>query len=495
MKPWERVCDCRVFLKRTMLGAAGAALAGAWPGWVDAAEDRRPNILMIMTDDQAFEAVGFMGRYPFLETPNMDRLAREGAVFRNAFVTTSLCGPSRATILTGTHAHRHGVIVNRGTHFDHSLPTFATVLQAAGYETGLIGKLHFPETMDPLPGFDYWYGHRGQGTYRGNTFNFNGENIRVEEYYTDHVSRKAAEWMTRPRDKPFCLAVWHKSPHSPYDPPERHANAFADAQVPEPHAWNDDLASKPAWVRARAAFGDRHWRARLAEAPERIPPTPWDPTGRSAQRLKSRLRMLLAVDEGLGVMLEALEESGQLDNTLILYTSDNGLSMYEHHPSFYSKMLMWREPVRVPLLVRYPPLVKPGTAIEGMALNLDFAQTFIELAGAAAPATMQGRSLAPLLAGRDGDWRTSFLYAFFSGPEGKRPYTIGVRTETHKLIVYPHLAAEELYDLVADPHELHNLAADPALADVRARLYAELERQQQAPGFHYPEQDAEAEAD
>lgn len=451
------------------------------------AQRQRPNILFILTDDQAWNVLGFTGRFPFLRTPHLDRLAREGAHFLNAFVTTSLCSPSRASFLTGCYAHRHGVRANEQRDIHPSIPTFPQVLQKAGYETAFIGKWHMRPVSDPRPGFDEWLSFRGQGEYVNPTLNQNGREFQQEGYMTDLLTDYALRWLRRPRRGPFCLLLWHKAVHGPFTPAPRHQNAFADAELPKPPNFDDTFAGKPRWLRRGAFYGQRREQWEQSEGkpiPDALPVGEWNP--RNPAHL-NYLRTLLAVDESVGQVLAALEEMGQLDNTFILFSSDNGFFLGEHRRG--DKRLMYEESIRIPLLVRYPPLVRSGVRIEEMVLNIDVAPTLLELAGAPIPKTVQGRSFLPLLRGEKVEWRRSWLYEYFQEDwlPGV-PTMLGVRTERWKYIRYPDLPGEleELYDLEKDPYELRNLAADPAYAEQLKALRGELERLLKETGYGEP---------
>ena len=471
MSDEHRSMSRREFLR---YGAAGVAAASiGWPGGPLAAAADRPNILFVLTDDQRWDAMSCMG-HPFVKTPNMDRIAREGVMFDNAFVTTSLCSPSRASFLTGAYAHAHGVVDNAGKEFDPTFPTFPRILQAAGYETAFIGKWHMAGHANPRPGFDYWLSFVGQGRYGNPDLNENGRDFQAEGYMTDLLTDYAVNWLKRKRNKPFCLILSHKAVHGPFTPAPRHEDAFADASLPEPASFKDTFEGKPEWQRRAAIYGQRkaHWLASEGKpVPDSLPPAEWD--GRNTARL-DYYRALLAVDEGLGRVFETLEATGQMDSTFIVFAGDNGYFHGEHRRG--DKRLMYEESLRIPLLMRYPAAIKPRTHVSEMCLNIDLAPTLLDLATVAAPETMQGRSVLPLLKGNRVKWRDSFLYEYFREDWMPGiPLMLGVRTERWKYVCYPDIEdIEELYDLQKDPHEMHNLAADaghaPVLEDMRGRL-------------------------
>ena len=434
-----------------------AIAAGIWG--VPAAAfgaDARPNVLVIITDDQRWDALGCLG-HPLLKTPNLDRLAAEGARFANAFVTTSLCSPSRASMMSGRYAHRHGVL-NNFTEYPDALPSFPMRLREAGYETAYFGKWHMGETNDaPRSGFDFWMSHAGQGRYFDNEWNINGRRQRIGGYYTTVVTDNAVRWLQRPREKPFLLVLGHKAPHGgPIEPEPKYAHALDELPVRKPanfDAWRD---GKPSWL--AQSF-----------------PT-WHGAGgplyniRDYDRfVRSYLATLLSVDESVGRLYAALEETGQLDRTLIVFTSDNGFALGEH--GRVDKRTMYEESIRVPLLVRYPPLVRRGLVIREMVLNIDLAPSVLDLCGVEPLPDVDGESWKPLLLGQRHGWRHAWLY--FYNYEDEFPYTPnvrGIRTADWKYIFYPSgdgtpsRYTAELYDLRHDPLETRNRIDDPSAA-------------------------------
>ncbi|MFO7973347.1 MAG: sulfatase-like hydrolase/transferase [Candidatus Hydrogenedentota bacterium] len=465
----QHTLNRRSFLTTTA-GLTGLAFSAHTP----AQPSGRPNFLFVLVDDQAWNAMGHTGRFPFLDTPNMDRLAREGASFANAFVTTSLCSPSRASFLTGCHAHIHGVRTNERRDYDYTLPTFATELQKTGYATAWVGKWHQAPKAGPRPGFDYWLSFRGQGRYMNPELNQNGQDFKAEGYMTDILTEYAVDWLKRDREKPFCLTLSHKAVHGPFTPAPRHANAFPDAQLPEPPNYADDLSDKPRWMRRAQTHGARvePWRkSEKKEVPDRIQPGPW--RGDKENQL-NYLRALLAVDESLGKVLDTLEQRGALENTVVIYTSDNGFFLGEHGRG--DKRLMYEESLRIPLLVRHPKLIPAGSRPEAMALNIDVAPTMLDMAGVPVPETMQGRPLTEVLTGKAApEWREAFLYAYYQeGWLPGLPTMFGVRTKRWKYIHYPEVEddIDELYDLETDPYELDNLVNDPQHQEKLAEMQA-----------------------
>lgn len=421
----------------------------------------RPNFLLVFMDDQRYDAMSCAG-HPFLKTPNMDRLAREGAYFRNAFVTTSLCSPSRASIQSGQYAHTHGVINNRGLDLRPDAVTFPKLLQKAGYQTAYVGKWHQSPTNEKRPGFDYWVSYRGQGVYLDPPINVNGRRVKATGYMDDIMTDYAIAWLTKERDKrkPFSLTLAFKAVHGPFTPPERARNLYSDAKVELPETFDEPLTNKPEFLRGRKAR-DNGESARMNRQ----------------EFIRKYSRTVRGADDNLGRMLDALQKEGLLDETLVIYTSDNG---YYHgeHGGLSDKRSAYEESIRVPMLARYPRLIKPGSQIDGIALNIDIAPTFLAAAGVEVPETMQGRSLLPLFTGQAGDWRKSFFYEYFREPQHPNTPTIqAVRTDRYKYIRYLEPPdTPELYDLKNDPLETRNLHDDPASAEVLASMKKELER-------------------
>lgn len=415
------------------------------------------NVLIVLTDDQRWDSFGFMG-HPFLTTPHLDRIARDGTWFSNAFVTTSLCCPSRATMLSGVYAHTHGV-VNNTSELAASWPTFATLAQRAGVDTCYIGKWHMGgHTPEPRPGWSTWMSFRGQGQYhypggprvppydRG--MDFDGRFQQMDGYVTDFLTELAVDWLAkRTSTRPFCMVVGHKACHAPFEPAPRHAEAFAEAVVPEPLPDTEEAyEGLPEWLRRQrdTLFGvDEPYRK-------------W-PDFRSWYL--DYHRTLLAVDEGVGRLLATLEDRGLLDRTLVLFLSDNGFMHGEK--GTLDKRCFYEPSIRVPWLALAPRGGGRGPLPE-MVLNLDVAPTVLDALGLEPAPTMQGRSTLPLILGDPVHrWRTDFLYEYFFEKQfPSTPTVVGVRTATHKLSTYHGVwAADELYDLRSDPAERDNLAA------------------------------------
>lgn len=457
-----------------------------------------PNILFIMADDHACQAMSCYGS-AVNETPSLDRLAREGRRFGRCFDVNALCAPSRATILTGTYSHANGFLRNRDR-FDGSQVTFPKLLQGAGYETAIIGKWHL--VTEPT-GFDYYNVLPGQGQYWDSAFKEKGEpwvdgpagGIDQQGYVTDVITDRSMQWLAnRDADKPFCLMVHHKSPHTPHDYPERYGALFADGDLPEPATLADDYATRP----VLAACDSAHSRLdRLT--PEICGRWGWDdPRGPSRlagsalrkwayQRFfKGYLRLVASLDDNVGRLLDFLDDQGLRDNTIVVYTSDNGFFLGDH--GLYNKQWMYEEAQRIPLIVRYPNHVPAGTVNDHLVATIDFAPTFLDYAGAEVPETMQGQSMRPLLEGHSpADWRQALYYHYY-GQFGVESHT-GIRTERHKLMhFYDHKPAPvwECFDLKEDPDELNNVYNAPDQAETVMHLKQELHALQATLGDDQP---------
>jgi arylsulfatase A-like enzyme len=433
---------------------------------------RGMNVIFILTDDQRYDELGFMN--PVLETPHMDRLASSGVHFRNAFVTTSLCSPSRASILTSQYMHNHGVVDNnsgiaQGARF------FPEYLQEAGYQTAFFGKWHMGEVEsgtrkmdDPQPGFHHWLSFAGQGNYmpvyidgKVNQLNLNGEHLPQKGYITDELTDYTLDWLSTGRDseRPFFIYLSHKAVHADFEPPERYRNLYADARI-EPPASQADTAEnydgKPMWVKNQR----NSWHG---------VDFPYHST-LDVQEYKRRYhRTLTAVDDSIGRITAWLEENGLADNTIIVLMGDNGFMFGEH--GLIDKRNAYEESMRVPLLAYIPGLAEPGRVVEEMAAGIDIGPTMLDIAGVAQmPAQFEGRSLLPLALGQDsGDWREDLLYEYYW--EFNYPMT------PTKLIQYHGVwDIEELYDLRNDPREMKNLIDDPEYLEVRVKLRKELHR-------------------
>ena len=464
-----------------------------------AAAAERPNILFIMTDDHAAHAMGCYGSR-INQTPNLDRIAREGVRFDNCFATNSICTPSRATILTGKYSHVNGVpVFNR---FDGSQPHVGKYLQAAGYHTGVIGKWHLGS--DPT-GFDVWTILPGQGVYVNPVFLEPAGPRRIDGYCTDVITDLALDFLkNRPKDKPFFLKYHHKAPHREWTPDPKHREMFAGKMIPEPATLYDDYAGRTdALKQNRQRVFDDMTRRDLKLVPPRGLAGPernqWlnakpveveiEENGRKRvlkgeelsrwkyQRyMQDYLACVQSVDDNVGRVLDFLDQNGLRDNTVVIYTSDQGFFLGDH--GMYDKRFMYEPSLRMPFLVRWPGVIKPGGEQKALAINADFAPTFMEVAGLKVPADMQGRSLLPLLKGESpADWRTSVYYRYYHDPGHHNTAAhYGVRTQTHKLIHFWKKDQWEMYDLVADPQEMKNLYEDSGQRQTVAKLKEELSR-------------------
>jgi arylsulfatase A-like enzyme len=460
----------------------------------------RPNIVFIMSDDHAAHAISAYGSR-VNTTPNIDRLAREGMRLDDVFVTNSICTPSRAAILTGQYSHLNGVpVFNR---FDSARVTVAKLLHQAGYYTGMVGKWHLGS--DPA-GFDRWEILPGQGAYFDPIFyTAAGEQKYAGRYVTDVITDVAIDVIkSRPRDKPFFLMVHHKAPHRPWEPSAAHRARFASRWIPEPETlWDsyatrtdalhenqqrvaDDLTRRDLKLEPPPGLNEAERAQWLAEKPATVT-IPRDGqavtmTGEALTRWKYQrymqdyLATIQSVDDNVGRLLGFLDESGLALNTIVVYTSDQGFFLGDH--GLFDKRFMYEESLRMPFLVRWPAVIPMGAHSDAMALNVDFAPTFLEAAGVAVPGDMQGRSLLPVLRGRaPADWRTSMYYRYYHDPGDHNTRAhYGVRTRTHKLIYYWKKDQWELFDLVHDPAELHNLYGQQGQEALTRELKTELAR-------------------
>lgn len=445
----------------------------------------QPNIVLVLVDDLAAEVMGTESRFPFLETPNVSRLEREGATCERAFVPTAVCSPSRASLLTGAYAHTHGVRFNDVQELNGDLPTFPSLLKAGGYDTGFIGKWHMSHaSSEPRLDFDYWLSFGGQGVYEDPVLNENGREFKRNGYVTDLLGEYAVDYIQAPRQKPFCLIVSHKAGHVPFTAAPRHERAFAGAQLPEPPNFAETFAGKPEWQRRYklCGLGRKSWEAcEDTDIPESLPLEPWNPND---HQLLTHLRTLLAVDDGVGRLLEALENMEQLDNTVFVFTSDNGFLLGAHR--LFDKRLMYEESLRIPMVIRYPKKVAAGKRIPQLVSTLDLAPTLVKAGGLEPPETMLGASLLPLFEDETTPWRDRLLYEYFRADRGPGvPTMLGVRTERWKYVHYPELPddIDELYDLKTDPLELRNLFADPEYAVTLGELQGALQQQLADTGY------------
>lgn len=472
----------------------------------DKTPPQRPNIVFIMSDDHAYQAISAYGGplAKLAPTPNIDRLAEQGIRFDHCLVTNSICGPSRATILTGMYSHLNGFVDNTiGTKFDFSQQTFTKLLQKAGYKTAMIGKLHLGGTPT---GFDYYDILPGQGSYYNPTFiNQSGE-YQVEGYVTEIITDKTLGWLDSMKDseQPFLVMMHHKAPHRSWDPGPNELGMYEDVEFPEPPTLFDDYsggreAAKLNNMTIATTMGmDRDLK--MSDSPRNglneAQLKAWDslygpiyeeykrtnPTGKDLVRFKYQrymrdyLSCIAAVDKSVGRVLDYLKANGLDKNTIVVYTSDQGFYLGEH--GWFDKRWMYRESLRTPLLVRWPGVVEPGSVNEDLVSNLDFGETFLDVAGAEIPGNMQGRSLVPVLKGdTPDDWRDAHYYHYYEHPsEHNVMRHYGITTDKYKLIhFYYDIDSWELLDLQKDPQEMHNVYGDPAYAGVQAELHRKLE--------------------
>ena len=433
-------------------------------------EAKPRNVVFILTDDHRYDAMGFMG-HPFLKTPHLDSMARNGVHLKNAFVTTSLCSPSRASILTGLYTHKHRVIDNNQLVPDGTV-FFPQHLQKAGYETAYIGKWHMGGSTDqPRPGFDHWVSFRGQGTYlpSRNGLNVNGKKVTQKGYITDELTDYAVDWLrSRKRDKPFFLYLSHKAVHAQFTPAERHRGTYADAEVVPPKSQADSPANydgKPRWLKdQRNSWHGVDFAYHSGIDVEKF--------------YKDYCEAFLAVDDSIGRVLKTLKEMGVHDDTLVIYMGDNGFMFGEH--GLIDKRVAYETSIRVPMVMQCPALFGGGQVVEQVVANIDIAPTVFEAAGIKTPGYMDGLSFIPLGQGKDISWRDYFLYVYYwekNFPQS--PTVFALRGDRYKYITYYGLwDTDELYDIRSDPGETKNLIADsklkPVIREMEDKLYGML---------------------
>ena len=460
----------------------------------------RPNILFIMSDDHASHAISSYGSR-INQTPNLDRIADGGMILQNCFCVNSICTPSRANILTGKHSHLNGV-KTLSDPLDGRIPNVAKMLQADGYQTAMVGKWHLGHggNADPT-GFDYWNVLPGQGLYHDPVMlEPDGEKTH-KGYTTDIITDFSLEWLqNRDKERPFFMMCHHKAPHRPWDSDEKHAHMFEDEEVPMPDNFFDDYANRSNAARDAKMRVFGHMSERDLKIDTLGPP----PEGLSEEALanwqyqryiKEYLRCVASIDDNVGRMLDYLDAEGIADDTIVIYTSDQGFFLGDH--GWYDKRFMYEESLRMPFLVRYPREIQPGSSCDAMALNIDFAETWLDYAGLSIPEDMQGTSLRPLFNDdTPDDWRTSMYYRYWMHlTHHYVPAHYGIRTDRYKLIYYygealgttgsidePKAPEWELFDLEKDPNEMCSVYDDPAYAAIVTELTAELYRLKAAAG-------------
>jgi arylsulfatase A-like enzyme len=475
----------------------------------DKKKDGPPNIVFIMSDDHAFQAISAYG-HNLNKTPNIDRLADEGAIFTKSYVTNSICAPSRAVFLTGKHSFKNGKVDNVQP-FDWDQDNFAKLLQANGYQTALVGKIH----LDGLPqGFDYSMVLPGQGHYYNPDFLVNGERQRFEGHVTEITTEYALKWLDemRDKDKPFCLLYQQKAPHRNWQPAPKYLTLYDDVTFDPPSNFFDDYEGRGSAAKQQEMQIDGHARwghdfkfvvdpngdstgfhrelNRFTEKQREEWLNAYTPKNEAMKAaglegkelaiwkfnryIKDYLRTIKSVDDGVGEVLEYLERNGLADNTIVIYTSDQGFYLGEH--GWFDKRFMYEESFRTPLLIRFPKEIKKGTSIDKLVQNIDLAPTLLDYAGIEVPKEMQGKSIRKLVSGKTDQWRDAIYYTYYEYPSVhmvKRHY--GVATERYKLIhFYYDIDEWEMYDLEKDPQEMKSVYNDPAYADVQEMMHKRL---------------------
>ncbi|PHR88823.1 MAG: sulfatase [Blastopirellula sp.] len=511
-------CFYRSAISFAILLAAISSIASPALSADKRSEDKRPNIVFMFSDDHAPHAIGAYDGWlkSVNPTPNIDKLAKQGMLFKNSFCTNSICGPSRAVIQTGKHSHLNGFMHN-GNNFNGDQQTFPKLLQKAGYETAMIGKWHLKS--DPQ-GFDYWHVLPGQGAYYNPFFKTPQGRVKIEGHCTDIVTDLALDWLKEKRNKdvPFMLMCQHKAPHRTWMPAERHLTLYDDIDLPEPATLFDDYKDNASPARWQELEIDRHMHLIMdtkMTAPKDFDPkkagsdrsgymnlqqmTPkqlaaWNaaygpkndaflkspPTGKDLVRWKYQryakdyLRCVKGVDDSVGTIMKYLKDAGLEDNTIVMYSSDQGFFIGDH--GWYDKRWMYDESMKMPLIIKWPGVTKPGSVNEKLVQNLDYAETFLNIAGAPIPADMQGSSLVPLLKGQSPKvWRDALYYHYYEFPSVHmvaRHY--GIRSEDFKLIRFYQFGEWEFYDLVNDPDELTNEYNNPEYASVIKQMKVDL---------------------
>ena len=474
---------------------------------------KRPNIVFILSDDHAYQAISAYGS-GLNHTPNIDRLANQGALFTNAFVNNSLCAPSRAAILTGKYSHLNGIRGNRNLVFDGSQTTFPKLLHQAGYQTAMIGKWHL--ISDPT-GFDYWNILPGQGDYYNPDFIKNGQKGRVEGYVTDLTMDFALDWLTkRDTSRPFCVLIWNKAPHRQWMPPIKYLDEYRDTNFALPPTFFDDYSTRTRapheqkmrideWLSPnydlKENFNpqqpwqrlDDAWKGifnRLTSEEKRQFEAAYTPQNEAFKQanlkgrqlalwkyeryIKDYLRCIQSVDDNVGRLDDYLKQNGLDKNTIVIYSSDQGFYLGEH--GWFDKRFMYEESFKTPLIIRWPDMIRAATVNKNLVMNIDIAETLLDAAGIKVPAEMQGKSMLPLLKGDHPlNWRKSVYYHYYdSGGEHNVAKHVGVRTDRYKLIWYYENNEWELYDLLNDKQELHNLYNNPKYAEIQNKLKEDL---------------------
>ncbi len=478
-----------MFRRRSFLPAICGVLMLSLPNpvWSNQKREPTPNFLFIMSDDHTSQAVSaYGGRLARVcPTPNIDRIAREGMLFRNCFVTNSICTPSRSAIMTGKYSHMNGVY--KFTAMDQSQPTLPKLMRKAGYHTALVGKYHLHS--NPV-GLDYWSVLPGQGRYHDPEFIEmgdqsptgwvrDGKRTAYRGHSSDVIAGKALDYLKnrRPKDKPFMFFCHFKAPHDTWEYARRYGDFLEDVEIPEPPNLLDDYQGRSDALKKTLQYIGSDWgnHTNFRRETKHLE----GQTRRKMQYqlyMKKYLRCVKGVDDNVGRILDYLDESGLAENTIVMYTGDQGFFLGEH--GLYDKRFMYEEALRMPFLVRWPGRITPGSTSDGMILNVDFAPTILDAAGAGPHPAIQGRSFVPLLEGKTpADWRKSMYYRYYYSHFKTEPH-FGVRTHEHKLVYFDRIDQWELYDLKRDPLEMHNIYDDPGQKDVVKKLRRELGRLQ-----------------
>jgi len=499
--------------RRLFLKIAGLSVASITTGCSTNRPPKQPNIVFIFTDDHAVRSIGAYGS-KINKTPNIDRIAAEGTTFERCFCCNSICAPSRAAVLTGKHSHANGLMTNL-TSFDGDQPTMPKYLQKAGYETAIIGKWHL--RVKPQ-GFDYWNILPGQGSYYNPGFISKDGKKQYPGYVTDITTDFALDWLDKQRDKtkPFLLMCQHKAPHRIWAPGPDHLTMYDDVDIPEPDTLFDDYSNRIDALKNNEMEVGRHLmyeydlkvagserkdslgRAFKNRELQRMTPeqrAKWDAAyepkndkfraanlkGKDLVRwkyqryIKDYLRCVASVDDNIGRMMDYLEKNGLADNTIVVYSSDQGFYLGEH--GWYDKRWMYEESFRMPFIIKWPGVAKAGARTKGLSQNIDFAPTFLDAAGVTVPADMQGMSLKPLMkGGKPSDWRKSLYYHYYERGEHNVPAHEGVRSDKYKLIHFYDTNEWELFDLEKDPQEMKSVYADASYGSVVKEMKAELAR-------------------
>lgn len=462
-----------LMLLLVMLSACGSLDSGIG---LDALEDSTPrNVIFILTDDHRFDFMGFTGKVPWLQTPNLDRLAAEGAYFPNTYVTTSLCSPSRASILTGLYSHTHTVIDNAAPD-PGNLTYFPQYLQSAGYQTSFFGKWHMGSHSDaPQPGFDHWESFPGQGVYYGPTLNINGARTSYSDdtYISDLLTDHALDWLEqRDEEQPFFLYLSHKAVHSEFEPAARHQGAYEGEATIYPPSYDTPVYGTPELpstgvngepLRGRDYYGQQRTPDWVKQQRESWHGVDYMYHGRIDfdEFFQLYTETLMGIDESVGAVLDYLDANDLAEDTLVIYMGDNGFSFGEH--GLIDKRHFYEESAKVPMLVRWPARLQAGAPINQLVQNIDIAPTILEAAGLQTPPHMQGRSFVPLMARNNPPWRDRIFYEYYWEMDfPQTPTMFGVRTDRYKYIRYHGVwDTNEFYDLENDPNEMQNLIDAP----------------------------------